>query len=102
LALLHAYSSNGIRGIINLPVSINTDAKVLVIAPPDQVEKALQSGAHIAGGAELIPDIISGKIKFNRCISTPQMMPILTKVARFLGPLGLMPTIKSGISKSLY
>lgn len=77
-------------------MSINTDAKVLVIAPPDQVEKALQSGAHIAGGAELIPDIISGKLKFNRCISTPQMMPILTKVARFLGPLGLMPTVKNG------
>lgn len=97
MTLTHGYSSNGIRGIINLPVSINTDAKVLVIAPPDQIERALQSGAHIAGGAELIPDIISGKIKFNRCISTPQMMPILTKVARFLGPLGLMPTIKSGI-----
>lgn len=80
-----------------MPVSINADAKVLVIAPPDLVEKAKAAGAHIVGGAELIPDIISGKLKFNRCISTPQMMPVLTKVARFLGPLGLMPTIKNGI-----
>jgi len=89
-------SSNGIRGVINLPTSINEDTKVLVIAPPDQAEQARRAGAHIAGGSELVPEIISGKLKFNRCIATPQMMPVLTKLARFLGPLGLMPTIKNG------
>lgn len=89
-------SSNGVRGVINLPESTSSDIRVLVIAPPDLVETALKSGAHIAGGAELIQDIIAGKLKFNRCISTPAMMPVLTKAARYLGPLGLMPTIKNG------
>lgn len=60
------------------------------------IEQAKAAGAHVAGGAELIQDVITGKIKFNRCIATPQMMPVLTKVARYLGPLGLMPTIKNG------
>src|SRR5690606_29176663 len=90
------YSSNGIRGVINLPVSINSDARVLVLAPPDMIDQAMKCGAHIAGGAELVQDIITGKLKFNRCIATPQMMPVLTKIARYLGPLGLMPTVKSG------
>lgn len=83
--------------MITLPTSTNKDVKVLVIAPPDMIEQAKAAGAHTVGGAELIQDIITGKIKFNRCIATPQMMPVLTKIARYLGPLGLMPTIKNGM-----
>lgn len=69
-----------------------------MLAPPDLVESAKKAGAHIAGGSELVSDIITGKLKFNRCIATPQMMPVLTKLARYLGPLGLMPTTKNGLS----
>lgn len=83
--------------MLSLPVSTYTDARILVLAPPDQIETATAAGAHIVGGAELVQDMITGRLKFNRCIATPQMMPVLTKVARFLGPLGLMPTIKNGI-----
>lgn len=87
---------------MTLPVAMNSDAKVLVLAPPDMVEEAKQAGASIVGGSELVSDIISGKLNFNRCIATPDMMPILTKIARYLGPLGLMPTLKNGIKKGTH
>jgi len=58
--------------------------------------RAKAAGASIVGGAELIPQIIEGKLEFNRCVATKNMIPVITKIARYLGPKGLMPTIKTG------
>lgn len=63
--------------------------------------KAKAAGALIAGGSDLIPQIIEGKLEFNRCVATKGMIPVITKIARYLGPKGLMPTIKTGISISI-
>lgn len=94
--VINFYSANGIRGILKLPFSINSDARILVLAPPDMHEAAQKAGAAIVGGQDLVFDILAGKLDFNRCIATPDMMPVLTKIARYLGPLGLMPTLKNG------
>ena len=59
-------------------------------------EKAKAVGATYVGGSELIPQIIEGKLNFNRCIATIDMIPTITKIARYLGPKGLMPTAKMG------
>ena len=88
---------NGIRATVRFPHPlIKESLKTCVFAPPELKDKAMKAGATFVGGSELIEEIISGKIKFNRCIATPDMMPVVAKLARFLGPQGLVPTIKSG------
>jgi len=57
---------------------------------------ARASGAQIVGGAELVKEVEEGKHKFDKCISTPGMFSAVTKLARILGPKGLMPTAKKG------
>ncbi|KAI8147963.1 ribosomal protein L1-like protein [Fennellomyces sp. T-0311] len=85
-----------IRGSVVLPRSIKQEATVLVFATGKQAEDAKAAGAHFVGGQELIEKVQNGELKFDKCISTPQMFPAVTKIARVLGPKGLMPTVKKG------
>lgn len=85
-----------IRGSVVLPRSIRQEAIVLVFATGEQAEEARAAGAHFVGGQELINKVQNGEIKFDKCISTPAMFPAVTKIARILGPKGLMPTVKKG------
>jgi large subunit ribosomal protein L1 len=85
-----------IRGSLVLPKSIKQEATILVFATGKKAEEAKAAGAHFVGGEELIERVQAGELKFDKCIATPQMFPQVTKIARILGPKGLMPTVKKG------
>ncbi|OBZ82195.1 50S ribosomal protein L1 [Choanephora cucurbitarum] len=85
-----------IRGSLVLPKSIKQEATILVFATGKKAEEAKLAGAHFVGGEELIEKVQAGELKFDKCIATPQMFPAVTKIARVLGPKGLMPTVKKG------
>ncbi|KAF9431023.1 hypothetical protein BGZ76_000602 [Entomortierella beljakovae] len=88
--------SQPIRSSVLLKKAIKQDSVILVFAEGEHAEIARASGAQIVGGAELIKEVEDGKHKFDKCISTPGMYPSVTKLARILGPKGLMPTTKKG------
>ena len=85
-----------VRGTVVLPAGTGKKVKVLVIAKPDKQELALANGADVAGGEELIAKIQGGWLDFDVCITTPDMMGVVGRVAKVLGPKGLMPNPKSG------
>jgi|TARA_B100001105_G_scaffold155102_1_gene124609 large subunit ribosomal protein L1 len=89
-------SDQSVRGMINLPNGIGKDIRVAVFAKGEKIDEAKSAGADIVGSEELIEEISSGKIDFDRCISTPEMMPIVGKLGQVLGPKGLMPNPKLG------
>ena len=83
-----------IRGTLILPHGNGKTKKVLAIT--DKVEDATKAGADLVGGAEMIDKISGGWFDFDVIVATPNMMPLLGKVARVLGPKGLMPNPKTG------
>ena len=89
-------SDQSVRGMINLPNGIGKDIRVAVFAKGEKINEAKSAGADIVGSEELIEEISSGKIDFDRCISTPEMMPTVGKLGQVLGPKGLMPNPKLG------
>ena len=91
-----AQSDQSVRGMINLPNGIGKDIRVAVFAKGEKIDEAKSAGADIVGSEELIEEISSGKIDFDRCISTPEMMPTVGKLGQVLGPKGLMPNPKLG------
>lgn len=70
--------------------------KILVFCPEAQWARAKAAGATIVGSNELVGDILEGKLHFDRCIATTDQMPVLARLARILGPQGLMPNVKTG------
>ena len=85
-----------IRGVCALPHGTGKKIRVAVLAQGDKAEEAKKAGADVVGAENLIDSILSGKIDFDRCIATPDMMGMAGKVARVLGPKGLMPNPKLG------
>jgi large subunit ribosomal protein L1 len=85
-----------IRGSVVLPNGTGKTVRVAVFAKDEKIDEAKAAGADLVGGAELIEDIQAGKLDFDIVISTPNMMGVLGKVARILGPKGLMPNPKTG------
>ncbi|ORX91103.1 ribosomal protein L1 [Basidiobolus meristosporus CBS 931.73] len=85
-----------IKGSLQLPKGLRKETVILVFAEGKAAQEAIAAGAQIVGGAELIPQIQEGKLQFDKCISTPALFPQVTKIARILGPKGLMPTVKKG------
>ncbi|XP_074565362.1 uncharacterized protein LOC141821885 [Curcuma longa] len=87
-----------VRGALTLPHGTGKTVRVAVFAEGPSVEEARAAGADIVGGNELIEEIKSGggKLNFDKCIATPMFMPRLSKIARILGPRGLMPNPKLG------
>ena len=85
-----------VRGTVVLPAGTGKTKRVLVIAKGDKADEATKSGADIVGGDEMITKIQGGWIDFDVCITTPDMMGLVGRVARVLGPKGLMPNPKSG------
>ena len=75
-----------VRGTVVLPAGTGKKVKVLVIAKPDKQELALANGADMAGGEELIAKIQGGWLDFDVCITTPDMMGVVGRVAKVLGP----------------
>ena len=85
-----------IRTVINLPGGSSKNVKVGVVCEENKSQEAKDAGAEIVGGDEIIEEIKSGNINFEKLICTPSMMIKLSKLGKVLGPKGLMPNPKLG------
>lgn len=85
-----------IRGVCSLPHGTGKTIRVAVLAQGEKADEAKAAGADVVGAENLVDSILSGKIDFDRCIATPDMMGMAGRVARVLGPKGLMPNPKLG------
>ena len=95
-------SDQAVRGVLSLPKMKVKDIKIAVFADGEDSEKAKKAGADIVGSDDLIDEIKSGKLNFDKCISTPSMMAKVGALGQILGPKGLMPNPKLGtVSKDL-
>ncbi|MBP3431405.1 MAG: 50S ribosomal protein L1 [Clostridia bacterium] len=85
-----------VRGVVVLPNGTGKTVRVLVIARGDKADEATKAGAEFVGAEEIVAKINGGWLDFDVCITTPDMMGVVGRIAKILGPKGLMPNPKSG------
>jgi large subunit ribosomal protein L1 len=85
-----------VRGVVTLPKGTGKTVRVAVFARGAKAEEATKAGADIVGAEDLLEIVTSGKIDFDRCIATPDMMGLVGRLGKVLGPKGLMPNPKLG------
>ena len=85
-----------VRGVVNLPNGTGRTVRVAVFARGDKADEARAAGADIVGAEDLVDIVQKGQIDFDRCIATPDMMPLVGRLGKVLGPRGMMPNPKVG------
>lgn len=90
------HSDQVVRGTVVLPHGTGRQVRVLVFCKDNNLEVAKAAGADYAGGADLVQKIQEGWLDFDAVVATPDMMPVISKVAKVLGPRGMMPSPKAG------
>lgn len=89
-------NDQNVRGVLQLPHGTGKTYRVAVFARGPKAEEATKAGADLVGAEELVEAIQKGEINFDRCIATPDMMGVVGRVAKILGPKGMMPNPKLG------
>lgn len=90
------YAEQQVRGVVTLPAGTGREVRILVFAGPDGQELARSAGADYVGGEDLAERIQGGWLDFDVVLATPDMMRVVGRLGRVLGPRGMMPTPKTG------
>ncbi len=90
------HSDQMVRGVCDLPAGSGRAVRVAVFAKGDKADEARAAGADVVGAEELAEQVQKGELNFDRCIATPDMMAVVGKLGKVLGPRGMMPNPKVG------
>jgi len=90
------HSDQMVRGVVNLPNGSGRTQRVAVFARGAKADEAKAAGADVVGAEDLVEKVNAGQIDFDRCIATPDLLPLVGRLGKVLGPRGLMPNPKVG------